>query len=139
MAPSSKLQEGSRKGPSFLFGLVPLGIMLLLVIAFIALQPVLQGTDPITGYIRQRCPTDSCSTSLIPEVFSVGESGLAAGRRLLDARYFENGGSGGDVIFMKTGEPPYRLMCHTNYHVTLSLDVDGNLSDARAATSATCV
>lgn len=135
MAPSNKLQEGSRKGPSFLFVLVPLGIVLLLVIGFITLQ----STDPITGYIGQRCPTDSCSTSLVPEVFSVGEGGLAAGRRLLEAGYFENGGSGGDVDFMKRGQPPYRLICHTNYHVTLSLDVDGNLSDAKAATSATCV
>jgi hypothetical protein len=90
-------------------------------------------------YLRLGQAGGAGSAQMIPEVFSSGESGVIAGRRLIEAGYFMNGGTGGMMYFMHTGRPPYRVLCHTNYHVTLSIDVDGNLTEALAQTSATCV
>lgn len=89
-------------------------------------------------YLAQGDKMRGFTASLIPEVFTVGESGPSASRQLKDAGYWWNGGEGGTVDFRKDGPGP-QFLCQTIYLVTLSLDGQGNLSAADVSASSYCV
>jgi hypothetical protein len=93
---------------------------------FIHLRSLEHGMGPLLG------------TTMVPEVFSIGEDGADAERRLVDAGYHWNGEEDGKVFYRKYGRNP-RFLCQAVYFVTLEVDASGKLTDVEAQANSYCV
>jgi hypothetical protein len=135
---ATNMKEGARKAPSFaLWGGVIAGIIVLASGSGVLLfQGMAQAADPISPAIARGyadCHTSSCRTgSLIPEIFTKGETRSVAEQRLATAGYENRDG------FYAKPAPSDVPGCKLNYYVVPRYDTTDVLIMAFGEVASTC-
>ena len=126
MARSGESKEGYQRYPSFLFALSALGIgRVAAVVASLT-------ADPLSSLIHEaelNCGHDECITSLVPNVFALGDRRAAVELRLGKAGYV---GGDGRYDRLETFRPDFlsTRVCEVFYVIALSFDDSGRLTTA---------